>query len=136
VALVTELPAHACFIDGDPVRIRQIIENLLSNAVKFTPAGSITLRLVQEPQSVFISVTDTGMGIAADELERVFAPFYQAQSFLNRSHGGTGLGLTLSRRLADLMGGEISAQSTLGTGSSFTLRIPRQFTPAEGHPTP
>ncbi|MDX5410350.1 MAG: HAMP domain-containing protein [Thauera sp.] len=136
VALVTELPAHACFIDGDPVRIRQIIENLLSNAVKFTPAGSITLRLVQEPQNVFISVTDTGMGIAADELERVFAPFYQAQSFLNRSHGGTGLGLTLSRRLADLMGGEISAQSTLGTGSSFTLRIPRQFTPAEGHPTP
>ncbi|MHB1372357.1 MAG: sensor histidine kinase [Thauera sp.] len=136
VALGTELPAQACFIDGDPVRIRQIIENLLSNAVKFTAAGRIALRLVQDPQHVFITVADTGMGIPADELERVFAPFYQAQSFLNRSHGGTGLGLTLSRRLADIMGGEISVQSTPGCGSSFTVRLPRHLTPADVPPTP
>ncbi len=128
VALVTELPTHACVVYGDAVRIRQLIENLLSNAVKFTTAGQITLSLTQDSHDVYIAVADTGIGIAEDELEQVFAPFYQAQSFLNRPHGGTGLGLTLSRRLAALMGGEISAQSRVGVGSCFTVRLPRHFT--------
>jgi hypothetical protein len=136
VTLVTELPSHACFVFGDPVRIRQIIENLLSNAVKFTPSGQITLSLTQDMNDVFIAVTDTGIGISEDELERVFAPFYQAQSFLNRPHGGTGLGLTLSRRLADLMGGEIAAQSTTGVGSRFTVRLPRHLKSSGETPTP
>jgi hypothetical protein len=136
VTLVTELPSHACFVFGDPVRIRQIIENLLSNAVKFTPSGQITLSLAQDMNDVFIAVTDTGIGISEDELERVFAPFYQAQSFLNRPHGGTGLGLTLSRRLADLMGGEIAAQSTTGVGSRFTVRLPRHLKSSGETPTP
>ncbi|HAF56508.1 MAG TPA: two-component sensor histidine kinase [Thauera sp.] len=131
VDLVTELPAHACVIHGDPVRIRQIVENLLSNAVKFTHSGRITLSLTQELDHVLISVADSGIGIAADELEQVFAPFYQAQSFLNRPHGGTGLGLTLSRRLADLMGGDITARSTVGVGSCFTLRLPRHLPPSD-----
>jgi Signal transduction histidine kinase len=128
VALVTELPTHACVVYGDAVRIRQLIENLLSNAVKFTTAGQITLSLTQDSHDVSIAVADTGIGIAEDELEQVFAPFYQAQSFLNRPHGGTGLGLTLSRRLAALMGGGISAQSRVGVGSCFTVRLPRHFT--------
>ena len=136
VGLVTELPTHACAIDGDPVRIRQIIENLLSNAVKFTSEGRITLSLTQDMNDVFISVADTGIGIAESELEHVFAPFYQAHSFLNRPHGGTGLGLTLSRRLAALMGGEISAQSTPGVGSRFTVRLPRHLKSSEAPQTP
>ena len=136
VALVTQLPTHACVIDGDPVRIRQIIENLLSNAVKFTTAGQITLSLTQDLHDVYIAVADTGIGIAEDELEQVFAPFYQAQSFLNRPHGGTGLGLTLSRRLAALMGGEITAQSRTGVGSRFTVRLPRHIKSMDAPQTP
>ena len=136
VALVTELPTHACVIDGDPVRIRQIIENLLSNAVKFTTAGQITLSLTQDLHDVYIAVADTGIGIAEDELEQVFAPFYQAQSFLNRPHGGTGLGLTLSRRLAALMGGEITAQSRTGVGSRFTVRLPLHIKSMDAPQTP
>lgn len=136
VALVTELPTHACVIDGDPVRIRQVIENLLSNAVKFTTAGQITLSLTQDLHDVYIAVADTGIGIAEDELEQVFAPFYQAQSFLNRPHGGTGLGLTLSRRLAALMGGEITAQSRTGVGSRFTVRLPRHIKSMDAPQTP
>ena len=136
VALVTELPTHACVIDGDPVRIRQLIENLLSNAVKFTTAGQITLSLTQDLHDVYIAVADTGIGIAEDELEQVFAPFYQAQSFLNRPHGGTGLGLTLSRRLAALMGGEITAQSRTGVGSRFTVRLPRHIKLMDAPQTP
>ena len=136
VALVTELPADACPVFGDPVRIRQIVENLLSNAVKFTAAGQITLSLSQDADEVFIAVTDTGIGIPEDELEQVFSPFYQAQSFLNRPHGGTGLGLTLSRRLAGLMGGEIAVQSSIGLGSRFTVRLPRHLRSAGEAPTP
>ena len=135
VALITALPSHACIVNGDPVRIRQIVENLLSNAVKFTNEGQITLSLSQDAHDVVISVADTGIGIPADELERVFAPFHQAQSFLNRPHGGTGLGLTLSRRLAELMGGEISAESTLGAGSRFTVRLPRHLESPDASPT-
>jgi signal transduction histidine kinase len=134
VALRVDLPALPCIVRSDPVRVRQIVENLLSNAVKFTHQGHIALALAHGAEDVTLSVTDTGSGIAQDELERIFEPFYQAHPFLNRAHGGTGLGLTLSRRLAHLMGGELSARSELGHGSSFVLRLPRELRGSEGAP--
>jgi signal transduction histidine kinase len=136
VELQVELPTAPCIIHSDPVRVRQIVENLLSNAVKFTHQGHIALSLAPGADDITVSVTDTGSGIEHDELERIFEPFYQASPFLNRSHGGTGLGLTLSRRLAHLMGGELSARSELSHGSSFVLRLPRDFGGAEGDPQP
>ena len=122
---------------GDEQRVRQILVNLLSNAVKFTPAGgSVTIecdRARQAPPSphlsgrgpwAYIRVEDTGMGIASDEQERVFEPFVQAEAGLTRTAGGTGLGLTISRRLARLMGGELTGESRVGAGSAFTLWLP------------
>lgn len=134
VDLRLDLPAHPCIVDADPVRLRQIIENLLSNAVKFTREGHILVGLAAAADEISIRIADTGCGIARDEQERVFAPFYQAASFLNRGHGGTGLGLTLSRRLAHRMGGTIDLDSVPGKGSTFTLRLPRHFTAPAGGP--
>ena len=122
---------------GDEQRVRQIVVNLLSNAVKFTPpGGSVTVTCdtaAEAPASPHLSgrgpwavirVEDTGMGIAAGEQERVFEPFVQAEAGLTRTAGGTGLGLTISRRLARLMGGELTVQSRAGAGSTFTLWLP------------
>ena len=136
VDLRVDLPAHPCIVDADPVRLRQIIENLLSNAVKFTREGHILVSLAAGVDDVSIRIADTGSGIAREEQERIFAPFYQAESFLNRGHGGTGLGLTLSRRLAHLMGGTISLDSLSGKGSTFTLHLPRHSAATGGGPQP
>jgi PAS domain S-box-containing protein len=119
---------------GDPDRVRQILVNLVSNAVKFTnPGGSVTLecgtaehgdpgaRLVGPSPWTFVRVTDTGIGIPSDQLSKIFEPFVQAESGYTRTGGGTGLGLAISRRLARLMGGDITVQSEPGRGSSFTL---------------
>lgn len=119
---------------GDPDRVRQILVNLLSNAVKFTnPGGSVTLkcgsadhpdpgsRLVGDGPWTYIRVDDTGIGIPTEQLTRIFEPFVQADTGYTRAEGGTGLGLAISRRLARLMGGDITVQSTVGQGSSFTL---------------
>ena len=119
---------------GDPDRVRQIIVNLLSNAVKFTPPGGrVSLhcgnsdhgdpgaRLVGAGPWTFLRVEDTGIGIAPEQLGRIFEPFVQAESGYTRNEGGTGLGLAISRRLARLMGGDITVQSTLRRGSTFTL---------------
>jgi hypothetical protein len=134
VELREDLPAHPCVVDADPVRLRQIVENLLSNAVKFTVQGHILISLAASTDEIVIRIIDTGCGIAREEQELVFAPFYQAESFLNRGHGGTGLGLTLSRRLAHLMGGTIGVESVLGEGSTFTLHLPRQIAASQGGP--
>jgi hypothetical protein len=119
---------------GDPDRVRQILVNLLSNAVKFTnPGGRVTMecgtaehpqpgaRVVGEGPWTYLRVQDTGIGIAPEQLTRIFEPFVQADTGYTRSEGGTGLGLAISRRLARLMGGEITVQSRLGDGSTFTL---------------
>jgi signal transduction histidine kinase len=120
---------------GDPHRVQQILTNLLSNAIKFTPAGGrVSLRAEMSTRElpgrdlvaewVSVSVSDTGVGVADDDLERIFHPFVQVESGYTRSQGGTGLGLTISRNLAQLMGGEITVESALGTGSTFTLWLP------------
>jgi CheY-like chemotaxis protein len=113
---------------SDPTKMRQILLNLLSNACKFTDHGQITLRVMREvgPTNdwMCISVVDTGIGISAEQLDRLFADFTQADPSTTRKYGGTGLGLALSRRLCRMLGGDITVQSILGSGSTFTVRVP------------
>ena len=114
----------------DPLRLKQIVTNLLSNAIKFTPSGSVTVTLAHEPDRgagpgvLRIDIADTGIGIAPDQLGRLFGAFEQAEVSTTRRFGGTGLGLRISKRLAELMGGDITVVSEPGSGSTFTLRIP------------
>jgi signal transduction histidine kinase/CHASE3 domain sensor protein len=107
----------------DAGKLRQILLNILSNAIKFTESGEITLRARLNGEAKF-SVSDTGIGIASENLQRVFEPFWQVEQSSTRRAGGTGLGLTVSRSLARLLGGEVSVESKLGDGSVFTLTLP------------
>jgi PAS domain S-box-containing protein len=127
VRLVRALDAALPQMYVDEEKLRQIVINLLSNAAKFTTRGSIEVRARAADGWVHISVSDTGMGIAADKLELVFDEFQQADASSTRVHGGTGLGLTIARRLARLMGGDLRAQSTPGVGSTFTLTLPTRY---------
>jgi signal transduction histidine kinase/ActR/RegA family two-component response regulator len=120
-----DLPAT---LIGDPIRLNQIISNLLSNAIKFTPQGGVILKanLKQRRNSKVLlefSVTDTGIGIAAEKLDEVFESYAQASPDTTRKYGGTGLGLAICRRLVDLQGGKISVTSEPGKGSVFTFTI-------------
>jgi signal transduction histidine kinase/CheY-like chemotaxis protein/HPt (histidine-containing phosphotransfer) domain-containing protein len=113
---------------GDLARTRQILVNLLGNAVKFTPRGEVRVSLSASPLpdgrcEVLFAVADTGIGIPNQELDRLFVDFHQLDGSLTRKHGGTGLGLAISRRLTELMGGEIWAESTLGQGSTFYFTL-------------
>ena len=111
---------------ADPEKLQQIVLNLLSNAVKFTDAGgSLTLTATPAGNCIEISVADTGAGISAEKLERVFDPFVQAERRLNQPVQGVGLGLAISRDLARAMNGDITVESTLGKGSKFTISLPR-----------
>ena len=114
---------------GDPVRLNQILINLIGNALKFTQQGSITIRITaerKEAKRTFLKfeVRDTGIGIAPDKLARIFERFSQADSSVTRKYGGTGLGLTIVKQLAELQGGSITVQSVEGLGSVFTVVIP------------
>lgn len=112
---------------SDERRLKQILVNLLSNAVKFTPdGGSVTLetKCDVESESLVFSVRDTGIGIATEDLKRLFSPFTQLDSKLSRLYAGTGLGLTLVLKLVELHGGSVSVESEIGKGSCFTVRIP------------
>ncbi|HYJ78769.1 MAG TPA: ATP-binding protein, partial [Longimicrobiaceae bacterium] len=112
-------------VRADGEKLRQILVNLLSNAVKFTDRGGrIDLTYATPGARVHLVVRDTGMGIPADKLEAIFEPFVQVRSDLARTAEGTGLGLSISRELARGMGGELTAASTPGAGSTFTLRLP------------
>ena len=118
-------PTAACFTDV--MRIRQIVVNLLSNAVKFTLSGRVTLKAGLASGELVIAVSDSGLGIQPEHLHLIFEPFWQAEQPLRREFGGTGLGLSVSRRLAELLGGTISVQSQPGAGSTFTLRVPARL---------
>jgi len=110
----------------DKAKVEQILINLLSNAVKFTSQGSVTLSCVWgSGDDVRITVRDTGIGIARDQIDRIFEPFVQVGRSLTHVHEGTGLGLAISRDLARAMGGEITVESVEGAGSTFTLRLPQ-----------
>jgi signal transduction histidine kinase/TolA-binding protein len=108
----------------DPGKLRQILLNLLGNALKFTPAGAIGVRVGADEAAVRVAVQDTGIGIPPDELRRIFEPFWQVDHGTTRNVGGAGLGLTVSKRLAQLMGGDIEVSSEVGRGSTFTLVMP------------
>lgn len=114
----------------DPVRMRQIILNLLSNAAKFTQEGTIEMIVREEDRKgvpyVVVTVSDSGIGIAPEQVEAVFEPFEQGDQSVRKKYGGTGLGLAISRELARLMGGDLNAESTKGKGSVFTLALPQK----------
>src|ERR1700736_3416012 len=113
------------FIKGDPARLRQVLLNLVSNAVKFTERGTIRIEVSRlDGAQVKLSVEDSGIGITAEQLDRLFLIFSQADSSTTRRYGGTGLGLAISKTLVELMGGTIGAQSHPGTGSTFWITLP------------
>jgi two-component system sensor histidine kinase/response regulator len=125
VTLEVEVPV---MVRADPVRLRQVVLNLLGNAVKFTHEGHISVRVANrtasnERASLTIEVTDTGIGIPADRIDRLFKSFSQVDSSTTRHYGGTGLGLSIVKRLAELMGGEVGVRSEVGKGSTFWVRV-------------
>jgi len=130
LALEVQLPrAPLPMLEGDQGRIRQVLLNLVGNAVKFTDCGRIAIEVALEPATergvlVRCAVRDTGIGIAPADQQRLFGQFYQAEGGSRRRFGGSGLGLSISRRLLDLMGGVIKVESILGQGSTFTFVVP------------
>lgn len=117
----TGLPAA---IQSDPMRLRQVLTNLLGNAIKFTAKGTIEVSMSWQEQQLSLQVRDTGIGIPKERLEALFSPFEQADASTARKYGGTGLGLTISQRLVELLGGALWVQSKPGEGSTFGFTIP------------
>ena len=111
-------------IRSDLTRVRQVLLNLLSNASKFTEHGRITLEAERSGSGVVLRVSDTGIGMTPEQMGKLFEPFAQADTTTSRKYGGTGLGLAITRRFCELMGGDVSVQSDMGRGSTFTVRLP------------
>lgn len=126
--LTVESPSNLPPLTGDPIRVSQVLINLIGNAVKFTPKGFVKVILTLEedtPQTTRLrfTVTDTGIGIAQDDQKRLFSPFSQVDASRTRQYGGAGLGLNISKRLVELMGGEIGFESELAKGSTFWFEV-------------
>ncbi len=117
-------------MNADLTRVRQVVFNLVSNACKFTENGEITLTAARDDEGgrdfVTVAIADTGIGMTSEQMDNLFEEFTQADSSTTRKYGGTGLGLAISKRLCQLMGGDITVQSALGKGSTFTVRLPVQ----------
>ncbi|HSC85449.1 MAG TPA: PAS domain S-box protein [Pseudomonas sp.] len=126
LSLELDYPAElGRYFKGDPLRIQQVLTNLVGNAVKFTERGGVRLELrAGQGDELHFCVRDSGIGIAADRLQRIFEPFAQADASMSRRFGGTGLGTTIARQLTELMGGRIEVESRLGEGSSFHIWLP------------
>jgi signal transduction histidine kinase/DNA-binding response OmpR family regulator len=136
VALVFDAPGDLPMMRTDEGKVSQILRNLISNALKFTERGEVrvSVTLDEQREAMVFAVSDTGIGIASGDQERIFDEFSQVDNPLQRKHKGTGLGLPLSRKLATLLGGELDVSSTPGLGSTFTLRVPvffRSTTPVQ-----
>ena len=134
VAILHPLPA--VWLDADPARLTQVFTNLLNNAIKFTPSGgTISCSATEHDGEVCVHVGDTGVGIAVEHLDRIFDLFYQVDSGVDRSAGGLGIGLTLVKRLVELHGGRVTAQSDgRGHGSAFTVTLPIARDPEPARP--
>ncbi len=127
VDLRTEIPANLRLISTDGEKLKQVLINLVGNAIKFTEHGVVTVAIRADPtrgQPERLEVVDTGIGIPADRLEQIFEPFRQADSSTSRKYGGTGLGLTISRALCDMLGCRLEVASKPGQGSTFTIVLP------------
>jgi len=123
LVLADDLPA---WINGDALRLQQILVNLISNAIKFTQQGSVILAVMQDGKLLTFNVSDTGIGMTDEQISRLFTPFEQADKSTTREYGGSGLGLTISRGLARLMGGDITVSSAPGKGSIFNVIVPME----------
>jgi len=135
VRLVFEEPERVVRLYTDDKKVGQILRNFISNALKFTQRGEVRVRArVDDEDVVTFSVTDTGIGIAPEHLDSIFRDFIQLDSPLQRKLRGTGLGLSLSRRLAEILGGGVSVESEVGSGSTFFLRIPARLPGTEPAP--
>ena len=126
LALSCAVSEGICTIRADRRRVEQVLLNLIGNAVKFTEGGSVTVECDSDGDGVRVSVTDTGIGIRAEDQETIFQAFRQVDSGTNRRHEGTGLGLPISKRLVELMGGQIRVESQWGSGSTFSFTLPRE----------
>jgi PAS domain S-box-containing protein len=122
--LIVHAPTPTVPFRTDPGKLRQILINLLSNAVKFTERGEVGISLDREAGEIILRVWDTGIGVAPEHLDRIFDPFWQVEQPRTRRSGGTGLGLSVTRHLARLLGGDVYVTSQLGEGSRFTVRLP------------
>jgi PAS domain S-box-containing protein len=129
LAVRATMPRSLPALKSDRQKVKQIVLNLLSNALKFTPAGSVTIGATHDTKgrTIAITVQDSGVGIAPEDQAKVFEDFRQLDSSPARGYGGTGLGLSICRRLAQMLGGTIELESTLGEGSAFTLRLPARL---------
>ncbi|MDR3670668.1 MAG: ATP-binding protein [Holophaga sp.] len=117
-------PAWSARVLGDPVRFKQVITNLVGNAIKFTENGTVTMALERVASRLRIRISDQGIGMTPEEMDRLFKPFQQVDGSITRRFGGTGLGLALSQRLMTMMNGQITVESEKGRGSTFTVEIP------------
>jgi signal transduction histidine kinase len=124
--IASDMPVE---IESDALKLKQILINLIGNAIKFTHAGAVQVKVTshrdsKNEQNVTIAVTDSGVGMGASEMHRIFEPFLQADASISRKYGGTGLGLTITRQLVEMLKGQIAVDSQLGVGSKFTVTIP------------
>ena len=127
IQLLTEMPPRLAPFYTDASKLRQVLLNLVGNALKFTPRGQVTIRVESDPvtqQPRRIDVLDTGIGIPAERLEGIFERFQQADNSITRHYGGTGLGLTISRSLCQLLGYQLTVQSEVDKGSTFSILMP------------
>ena len=124
--LTIDLPTEQVLVNADPTRLSQVIINLLNNAAKYTaPGGKIALRVRFDVDQLFIEVTDNGVGLDGEAMQRIFEMFHQVDASLDREQAGLGVGLTLARSLVELHGGSISAESAgAGEGSTFKVQMP------------
>jgi signal transduction histidine kinase len=123
--IIFQLPAEPAPVNVDRAQITIVLNNLLTNAIKFTPAGGqIAVGAELHDGQVWVTVSDTGVGIPPGDLERIFERFYQVEPHMNRRHGGMGLGLSIARGMVELHGGRIWAESVVGRGSRFTFTLP------------
>ena len=134
VSLVIEEPESRLTMRSDEGKLAQILRNLVGNALKFTERGEVRLHTSVEPEWISFIVSDTGIGIPDEHLERVFREFEQVPNALQAAARGVGLGLPLSRSLAELLGGTLTVTSATGEGSRFTLRLPLVLQPAQSAP--
>ncbi|PKM84655.1 MAG: histidine kinase [Firmicutes bacterium HGW-Firmicutes-11] len=130
-----DMPDHYI---GDPTRIGQVLLNILNNAAKFTKEGSVSLSVgltdrTEDMATVFLRVSDTGIGMSKEQIDRLFLPFHQADSTISRRFGGTGLGLSIAKNLTDMMSGSITVESVEGEGSTFTVSLPLRIDRSKEH---